>query len=113
MKHTISKRSVSFSMFLVIILFLAIGVHAEEQKCVDVSGTWASTEEIDAPDCGVSNVTKTYTYELIQNGCIVTIKGKEHKAVVRGDRIYWPLRSFPGKIVGSTITVEPGVSRWH
>jgi CubicO group peptidase (beta-lactamase class C family) len=110
MKHNISKRSVSFSLFLVIILFLAIRVHAEEQKCVDVSGTWSATDEIDNSDCGFPNQTLRYTYELIQNGCVVTVKGKALKAVVRGDRIYWPARSIPGRLAGSTVTLESGVS---
>jgi hypothetical protein len=39
------------------------------------------------------------------NGCIVTVKGDEHKAEVRDDRIYWPPRSFPGRQVGSTVTM--------
>ena len=84
MKPNISRRNVSFSIFLVIILFLVTGVHSEEQKCVDVSGTWERTEEIDNSDCGFPNQTISYTYELIQNGCVVTVKGKETKAVVRG-----------------------------
>ena len=111
MKHTIGKRSVSFSIYLVMIVFGVIGVRAEEQKCVDVSGTWASTEEIDRSDCGVPNQTNSYTYELIQKGCIVTSKGKEYKAVVRGDRIYLHPRSIPGRQAGSTVTLEAGVSQ--
>ena len=111
MKHNISKRSVSFSIFLVIIVFLITGVQAEEKECIDVSGTWESTEERDASDCGGVKRIKRYTYELIQNGCIVTIKGKEVKAEVRGDMIYWPPRSVPGKKVGSTVTLEAGVSQ--
>jgi CubicO group peptidase (beta-lactamase class C family) len=111
MKHNLSQRSVSFSIFLVIILVLVIGVRAEEKKCEDVSGTWASTEEIDNSNCGFPNQTISYTYELIQNGCVVTVKGKEHKAVVRGDRIYWPPRSIPGRQASSTVTMEAGVSQ--
>jgi hypothetical protein len=111
MKHNISQRSVSFYSFLVIMVFLVIGVHAEENICEDVSGTWASTEEIDNSNCGFPNQTISYTYELIQNGCVVTVKGKEHKAVVRADRIYWPARSIPGRKVGSTVTMEAGVSQ--
>jgi len=111
MKHTISKRGVSFSIYLVMIVFGVTEVHAEEKKCVDVSGTWSSTEEIDRSDCGVPNQTNSYTYELIQNGCAVTVKGKEPKVVVRGDRIYWPARSFPGRQAGSTVTLEAGVSQ--
>lgn len=111
MKHTISKRSVSFSIYLVMIVFGVIGVHAEENICEDVSGTWASTGEIDNSNCGFPNQTISHTYELIQNGCVVTVKGKEHKAVVRGDRIYWPARSIPGRRAGSTVTMEAGVSQ--
>jgi hypothetical protein len=111
MKHTISKRSVSFSTFLVFIVFLVIVVHAEEKKCIDVSGTWQSTEEIDASDCGGLKRTKRHTYELKQNGCIVTIKDKDRNAEVRADRIYWSPRSVPGRQVGSTVTLEAGVSQ--
>jgi CubicO group peptidase (beta-lactamase class C family) len=111
MKPNISRRNVSFSIFLVIILFLVTGVHSEEQKCVDVSGTWERTEEIDNSDCGFPNQTTSYTYELIQNGCVVTVKGKETKAVVRGDRIYWPLRTIPGRPAGFAVTLEVGVSQ--
>jgi CubicO group peptidase (beta-lactamase class C family) len=111
MMHTISQRSVSFSIYLVMIIFGVIEVHAEENICEDVSGTWASTEEIDNSKCGFPDQTISYTYELIQIGCVVTVKGKEHKAVVRGDRIYWPARSIPGRRAGSTVTLEAGVSQ--
>jgi CubicO group peptidase (beta-lactamase class C family) len=111
MKHTIKKKSVSFSIFLVMIVLLATGVHAEEKNCEDVSGIWKSTEEIENSDCGVPNQTISYTYELIQNGCVVTVKDKEHKAVVKDDKIYWPQRIIPGRMVGSTVTLEAGVSQ--
>lgn len=111
MKQTISKRSVSFSIYFVLIVLCAIGVHAEEQKWVDVSGTWAGTVEIDNSNYGFPDQTISYTYELIQNGCVVTIKGEKHKAVVRGDKIYWPPRSIPGRPAGFTITLEAGVSQ--
>ena len=78
---------------------------------MDVSGTWASTEESDRSDCGVPNQTRSYTYELIQHGCVVTINGEAHKIVVKGDRIYWPSRSFPGRQAGSTVTLEACVSQ--
>jgi hypothetical protein len=110
MKHNICRRSVCFSIFLVVMLFGGIGVHAEEKQCVDVSGTWASTEEIGGSDCGMPNQTRSYIYELIQHGCVVNIKGKADKAVVKGDRIYWPSRSFPGRLTGSTVILEAGVS---
>ena len=89
MRQNISQASVSFFVFLVIILFLVLGVQAEEQKCINVSGTWTGTEEIDNSDCGFPNQTIRYTYELIQNDCVLTVKGKAHKAVVKGNRIYW------------------------
>ena len=75
MKHNISWRGVFFSIFLIIILFLVIGIRAEAQKCIDVSGIWSGTEEIDNSDCGFPNRTISYTYELIQDGCNVTVKG--------------------------------------
>ena len=111
MKQTISKRSVSFSIFLVIILLLATGIHAEEQKCIDVSGTWSGTTEIDNSECGFPNRTLSYTYELIQDGCNVTVKGEEYKVEVRGDKIYWPPRTIPGRPAGFTVTLEEGVSQ--
>jgi hypothetical protein len=111
MKQTISKRRVSFSIFLVIILLLATGIHAEEQKCIDVSGTWSGTTEIDNSDCGFPNRTISYTYELIQDGCNVTVKGEDYKVEVRGDKIYWLPRTIPGRPAGFTVTLEEGVSQ--
>jgi hypothetical protein len=111
MKPNISRRSVSFSIFLVIILFFAPGIHAEEQKCIDVSGTWSGTLEIDNSDCGFANQTISYTYEFIQKGCIATIKGEANKVEVRGGRIYWPPRSIPGRPAGFTVNLEEGISQ--
>ena len=111
MRQNISQASVSFFVFLIIILFLVLGVQAEEQKCINVSGTWTGTEEIDNSDCGFPNQTIRYTYELIQNDCVLTVKGKAHKAVVKGNRIYWPARSIPGRKTGSTVNMETGVSQ--
>jgi hypothetical protein len=42
---------------------------------------------------------------------VVTVKGKSHKAVVKGDRIYWPGSSIPGRLAGSTVTLEAGASQ--
>ncbi len=84
---------------------------AEEQKCEDVSGTWESTVEIDNSDCGFPNRTVSFTYELIQNGCELTVKGRGNKATVGGDRIYWPAGSIPGRVPGSTVHLETGVSQ--
>ena len=97
MKHGINKTSVSFSIFLVIIVFLVTGVHAEEKDCEDVSGIWKSTVEIDNSDCGVPDQTINYTYELVQDGCVVTVKENKVKADVRDDKIYWPQRIIPGR----------------
>jgi hypothetical protein len=60
------KELLSFSTFLVLIVFLVMGIHAEEEQCIDVSGAWMSTEEIDASDCGGTTKTKSYIYRLIQ-----------------------------------------------
>ncbi|MGD9043469.1 MAG: hypothetical protein PVG06_07145, partial [Desulfobacterales bacterium] len=79
MQANINLRSVSFSIFFIIILFLVTAVQAEEQKCIDVSGTWFGTAEIDNSDCGFPNRTISYTYELIQDGCNVTVTGEEYK----------------------------------
>ena len=73
MKHFICQGIVSVSTFLVIMVFLAMGIQAEEKECIDVSGTWVSTAEIDASNCGGAIRTARYTYELIQNGCIVIV----------------------------------------
>ena len=114
MKHFICQGIVSVSTFFVIVVFLAMEVQAEEKDCIDVSGTWDASEEIDASDCGGAIRTKRYTYELIQNGCIVTLKRKEEKDVqaeVRGNKIYWPKRKIPGRQVGSTVNLEEVVSQ--
>ena len=52
MNYAICQGIVSVATFLVIVVFLAMGVQAEEKDCIDVSGTWDSTEEIDASNCG-------------------------------------------------------------
>ena len=111
MQNRICQRSVSFSILLVLILLLVTGVHAEEQKCINVSGTWSGTSEIDNSDCGFPNRTIRYTYELIQDGCNVTLKGEEYKLEVKGDKIYWPPRTIPGRPAGFTVTLEEGVSQ--
>ena len=111
MEDHISRRNLSFSIFLVIILLFASGIYADEQKCIDVSGTWSGTTEIDNSDCGFPNRTIRYTYELIQDGCNVTVKGEAYKVEVRGDKIYWPPRSIPGRPAGFTVNLEEGVSQ--
>jgi CubicO group peptidase (beta-lactamase class C family) len=73
---------------------------AEEEKCEDVSGIWETTVKIDNSNCGFPNQTISFTYELIQNGCVLTVKGRGHKAVVKGDRIYWPGGTIPGRLAG-------------
>ncbi len=114
MKHLICQGIVSVSTFFVIMVFLAMGVQAEEKDCIDVSGTWDATDEIDASNCGGAIITLRHTYELIKNGCIVTIKRKGEKdiqAEVRGNKIYWPKRKIPGRQAGSTVILEEGVSQ--
>ena len=114
MKYFICQGIVSVFTFFVIVVFLAMGVQAEEKDCIDVSGTWDSTEEIDASNCGGAIRTARYTYELIQNDCIVIVKRKGEKDVqaeVRDNKIYWPKRKIPGRQAGSTVILEEGVSR--
>jgi hypothetical protein len=111
MKHAIKKTSVSLSIYLLMIVFGGIGVYAEEKKCEDVSGTWSTTVEIDNSNCGFPNQTISFTYEMIQNGCVLTVKGRGHNAVVKGDRIHWPGGTIPGRLAGSTVTLEEGVSQ--
>lgn len=118
MKHQISKRTIYFSIFMVI-MFLVIGVHAEEENCIDVSGTWEAKDEVDASEFGGKRETNIFTYDLIQKGCDVTLKrkeprfpkGDEVKGVVKGDKIYWLARKFPGRRAGSWVTVEASVSQ--
>ena len=43
MKYFICQGIVSVFTFFVIVVFLAMGVQAEEKDCIDVSGTWDST----------------------------------------------------------------------
>jgi len=54
-----------YASFLIVVTF-SPGLQAEEIKCIDVSGTWESTEETDVSDCGAPNRTEQYTYQLIQ-----------------------------------------------
>ena len=90
---------------------MATRTHAQEKNCDDVSGIWESTEEIDNSDCGIPDQTINYTYELIQQGCVVTVKENNVKATVKGDKIYWPQRIIPGRMAGSTVTLEAAVSQ--
>ena len=113
MNYAICQGIVSVSTFFVIVVFLAMGVQAEEKDCIDVSGIWDATDEIDASNCGGDIRTARYTYELIQNDCIVTLKRKGEKDVqaeVRGNKIYWPKRKIPGRQAGSTVILKEGVS---
>ena len=109
MKHIFSQGIVSFSILLFLSVFIVLEVHAKEEKCIDVSGRWESTQEIDATACGGTKTTRKFTYELIQDGCIVTVKGSEQKGEVIGNNIHWPQYSFPGSR-GGTVTQEAGVA---
>jgi CubicO group peptidase (beta-lactamase class C family) len=114
MKHFICQAFVSISTVFVIMTFLNTEIQAEQKDCIDVSGTWDATDEIDASNCGGAIRTARSTYELVQNGCIVTVKKKGEKDVqaeVRGNKIYWPKRKIPGRQVGSTVILEEGVSQ--
>ena len=113
MKRIVCQGSVSVSTIFVILVFLTMGLHAEERKCIDVSGTWVANDEIDASDCGVPNFTEQFTYQFLQNGCtaIFKRKGKEERQVeVRGNKIYWPKRKVPGRQAGTFIVIEAAVS---
>jgi CubicO group peptidase (beta-lactamase class C family) len=39
------------------------------------------------------------------------VKGEEYKLEIRGDKIYWPPRTIPGRPAGFTVTMEEGVSQ--
>jgi len=110
MKNHICQVIVSFSTLLFLSVFFVLEVHPKEEKCIDVSGRWESIQEIDATACGGNKRTKKYTYELIQDGCIVTVKGEGQKAEVSGNNIHWPQHSFPGRR-GGTVTIEASVAQ--
>ena len=113
MKHIICRRSISVATFFVIVVFLTMGVRAEEKECIDVSGTWTATEEINNSDCGVPNSTEHYTYQLIQKDCTVICKRGQKEdppAKVVGNQIYWPEHKKPGRQAGTTIVLEAAVS---
>ena len=108
MKHIFSQGIVSLSTLFFLSIFLVVEVHGKDEKCIDVSGRWESIQEIDATACEGEKSTRTFTYELIQDGCIVTVKGSEQKGEVIGNNIHWPQHSFPGRICG-TVTSEASV----
>jgi len=109
MKYIFSQGIVSLSTLFYLSIFLVVEVHGKDEKCIDVSGRWESTQEIDATACGGTKITRKFTYELIQDGCIVTVKGSEQKGEVIGNNIHWPQYSFPGSN-GGTVTQEAGVA---
>ena len=112
MKQVICQGIVTISIFLILVVFLVIRIHAEEQQCIDISGTWAVTAEIDASNCGGTKRIENSTDELIQIGCIVTSKDEENnKSEVKGDRIYLPDRSIPGNQVGSKVILQDRVAQ--
>ncbi len=108
MKYIFSQGIVSLSTLLFLSVFLVVEVHGTDENCIDVSGRWESIQEIDATACGGKKWTNNYTYELIQDGCIVTLKGEEQKAEVIGNNVHWPQHSFPGRR-GGTVTTEASV----
>jgi len=108
MKHIFSQGFVSLSILLFLSVFIVLEVHAKEEKCIDVSGRWESTQEIDSTACGGNKSTRKFTYELIQDGCIATVIGSEQKAEVIGNSVHWPQYSFPGRR-GGTVTSEASV----
>ena len=110
MKYIFSQGIVSLSTLLFLSVFLVVEVHGKDENCIDVSGRWESIQEIDATACGGTKRIRKSTYELIQDGCIVTVKGGEQKAEVSGNNVHWPKHSFPGNR-GGTITMEAGVAQ--
>ncbi len=113
MKQIHRQGIVSISFFFSLILFFLVEVQAEEKECIDVSGTWFATEQIDSSKCGVPNSTKQYTYQLIQNECTVISKRGQDEgppAKVRGNKIYLPELKIPGRRAGINIVLEAAVS---
>ena len=41
--------------------------------CNDITGTWSTTEETDASDCGSGTYTSSMTYVITQSGCNLTV----------------------------------------
>ncbi len=110
MKYIFSQGIVSLSTLLFLSVFLVVEVHGKDENCIDVSGSWEAIQEIDATACGGKKSTNKYTYELIQDGCIVTVKGEGQKAEVIGNNIHWLQHSFPGRR-GGTVTMEASVAQ--
>ena len=107
MKQVICQEIVSISLFFILLVLLLIRVNAEEQQCIDVSGIFELTKEVEASNCGGTKRIENATFELIQNGCIVTVKGDENnKSEIIGDNIYLLERSVPGNQAGSTVIVQ-------
>ena len=114
MKSYLNKTTIIVSTIFLLLVSTTLGLQAEDIKCIDVSGTWVTTEEIDNSDCGAPNKTKQYTYQLVQKKCTVIIKIKgieDAQAEVRGNKVYWPKREFPGRQSGSTLVLEADVSQ--
>jgi hypothetical protein len=61
-------------------------------ECVDVSGTWSTTEVVDDTGCGGIIYTEYNTYTVTQNGCNITVipsDGGSFSGTVSGNQINW------------------------
>ena len=41
--------------------------------CVDVAGTWTTTEQVNATACGQGTFIEHLTYTITQSGCTITV----------------------------------------
>ena len=68
------------------------GGTAPPGTCVDVSGTWSTTEVVDDTGCGGPIYTEYNTYTVTQNGCNITVMpsdGGSFSGTVSGSQINW------------------------
>jgi len=68
------------------------GGTAPPGTCVDVSGTWSTTEVVDDTGCGGTIYSEDNTYTVTQDGCNITVMpstGGSFSGTVSGSQINW------------------------
>jgi hypothetical protein len=88
------------------------GGNGAGQTPADVSGTWDTTENVDATDCGDGVYTESGTYTVTQDGANITVAdafGNVFTGNVDGNYISWT-GSYPDAGGTTTITLNLTIS---
>jgi len=75
--------------------------------CVDVAGTWTTTEQVNATACGQGTFIEHLTYTITQSGCTITVVPQgtnlQFSGNVNGNQMGWS-GSYPEE--GGTTTIN-------